>query len=81
MSFFFHTTGFNQIQGRHGDALFIRAMADYSGENDNELTFKKDDVLYIEDTMCNGVLGIWSAWLLDTDGQKTVRGQIPSKSK
>ena len=56
-------------------------MADYSGDNDNELTFKKDDVLYIEDTMCNGVLGVWSAWLLDTDGQKTVRGQIPSKSK
>ena len=78
---YYPLTEFKRIQGRHGDSLFIRAMTDYTGDNDNELSFKKEDVLYIEDTLCSGVLGVWSAWRLDLDGQKTVHGQIPSRSK
>lgn len=45
------------------------------------LRFHKDDILYVDNTMYNGVPGQWSAWLVDRDGQKGTWGVIPSKYK
>jgi hypothetical protein len=44
-----------------------------------ELSFKKDDILYVDDTLPQGVFGSWMAWQLDENAQKIQRGQIPSK--
>ena len=47
----------------------------------SQLTFEKDDILYIDNTMYNGVPGHWSAWLVDNEGNRTRWGIIPSKYK
>lgn len=46
---------------------------------EHELSFKKDDILYVDDTMPQGSFGSWMAWQLDENAQKMQRGQIPSK--
>ncbi|XP_022100420.1 disks large homolog 5-like isoform X2 [Acanthaster planci] len=71
---------FNKIRDQHGDSLYVRALVDYQAEVEDQLTFRKDDILYVDDTMYNGTLGVWSAWLLDPIGKKTRRGKIPSKA-
>ncbi|XP_038060075.1 disks large homolog 5-like isoform X2 [Patiria miniata] len=71
---------FNKIKDQHGDSMYIRAMVDYQAETEDQLTFRRDDILYVDDTMYNGVVGVWLAWLLDPVGKKTRMGQIPSKA-
>lgn len=48
-------------------------------ETEQDLSFKKDDILYVDDTLPNGNFGTWMAWQLDENAQKMQRGQIPSK--
>lgn len=47
----------------------------------SQLAFRKDDILFIDNTMYNGVPGNWSAWIVDVDGKRTQWGIIPSKYK
>ena len=47
----------------------------------HQLTFRKDDILFIDNTMYNGTPGHWSAWLVDVDGQRGEWGVVPSKYK
>ncbi|XP_037610928.1 disks large homolog 5-like isoform X2 [Sebastes umbrosus] len=67
------------IKESPGDGFFIRALYERVGEVEQELSFKKDDILYVEDTLPNGNFGYWMAWQLDENAQKLVKGQIPSK--
>ena len=46
-----------------------------------QLGFKKDDILYVDNTMYNGVPGNWSAWVVDVEGKRGQWGIIPSKYK
>uniref|UniRef100_A0A669BYQ5 Discs large MAGUK scaffold protein 5 n=1 Tax=Oreochromis niloticus TaxID=8128 RepID=A0A669BYQ5_ORENI len=62
-----------------GDGFFIRALYERVAEMEQELSFKKDDILYVEDTLPNGNFGFWMAWQLDESAQKLEKGQIPSK--
>ncbi|XP_067433166.1 disks large homolog 5-like isoform X2 [Thunnus thynnus] len=62
-----------------GDGFFIRALYERVAEVEQELSFKKDDILYVEDTLPNGNFGYWMAWQLDENAQKLEKGQIPSK--
>jgi len=48
-------------------------------EVEQHLSFKKDDILYVDDTLPQGNFGCWMAWQLDENAQKLERGQIPSK--
>lgn len=48
-------------------------------EVDEDLSFKKDDILYVDDTLPKGNFGYWMAWQLDENAQTLARGQIPSK--
>lgn len=57
----------------------VRALYDRVAEVEQELSFKKDDILYVEDTLPNGIFGYWVAWKLDENAQKLKTGQIPSK--
>ncbi|XP_058155285.1 disks large homolog 5 isoform X5 [Dasypus novemcinctus] len=70
---------FTRIKGLPGDSFYIRALYDRLAEVEHELSFKKDDILYIDDTLPQGTFGYWMAWQLDENAQKIQRGQIPSK--
>lgn len=56
-----------------------RALYDRLAEVEQDLSFKKDDILYVDDTLPQGNFGCWMAWQLDENAQKLERGQIPSK--
>ncbi|XP_047992200.1 disks large homolog 5 isoform X2 [Leguminivora glycinivorella] len=45
------------------------------------LWFRKDEVLFVDNTLFNGAPGLWRAWQLDCKGQKRHWGTIPSKFK
>ncbi|XP_019730066.1 disks large homolog 5-like [Hippocampus comes] len=62
-----------------GDGFFIRSLYERVADVEQELSFKKDDILYVEDTLPNGNFGYWTAWHLDEKAQKMEKGQIPSK--
>ncbi|XP_007539457.1 disks large homolog 5 isoform X3 [Erinaceus europaeus] len=70
---------FTKVKGLPGDSFYIRALYDRLAEVEHELSFKKDDILYIDDTLPQGTFGSWMAWQLDENAQKIQRGQIPSK--
>uniref|UniRef100_A0A4W3HCB9 Discs, large homolog 5b (Drosophila), tandem duplicate 1 n=1 Tax=Callorhinchus milii TaxID=7868 RepID=A0A4W3HCB9_CALMI len=70
---------FNRIKDEPGDGFFIRALYDRVAEVEHDLSFKKDDILYVDDTLPQGNFGYWMAWQLDENAQKLERGQIPSK--
>ncbi|XP_015237899.1 PREDICTED: disks large homolog 5-like isoform X1 [Cyprinodon variegatus] len=67
------------IKASQGDGFFIRALYERVAEAEQELSFKKDDILYVEDTLPNGNFGYWMAWQLDENAQRLGKGQIPSK--
>ncbi|XP_057272326.1 disks large homolog 5 isoform X6 [Pezoporus wallicus] len=70
---------FNKIKDLPGDGFYIRALYDRLAEVEQDLSFKKDDILYVDDTLPQGNFGCWMAWQLDENAQKLERGQIPSK--
>lgn len=74
---------YNGIKDQPGDSYYVKAMFDRVPDSSDPLLlrFKKDDILYVDNTMYNGVPGHWSAWLVDQDGQKGTWGVIPSKYK
>lgn len=49
------------------------------GEADGDLSFKKDDILFVDESLPKGSFGTWMAWQLDENAQQIQRGQIPSK--
>lgn len=57
----------------------IRALYDRVGEAEGDLSFKKDDILYVDESLPKGSFGTWMAWQLDENAQQIQRGQIPSK--
>lgn len=59
--------------------LSFRALFDHVGDLEQELSFKKDDILYVDDTLPRGNFGYWLAWQLDENAQKLMRGHVPSK--
>lgn len=75
--------GYNDIKDKPGDSFYIRALFERSEEMGDalQLRFRKDDVLYVDNTMFNGVPGHWRAWLVDQDGNRQQCGIIPSKYK
>ncbi|GLV34490.1 Discs large 5 [Carabus blaptoides fortunei] len=75
---------YNEIKDKPGDSLYVRCGFDRSGSeltDSLQLCFNKDDVLYVDNTMFNGVPGHWRAWRLDGEGHRHQCGIIPSKYK
>ncbi|CAG9767331.1 unnamed protein product [Ceutorhynchus assimilis] len=75
---------YKEIKDNPGDSLYVRCGFDRSGNeltDPPQLTFNKDDVLYVDNTMFNGVPGQWRAWRLDGEGHRQLCGVIPSKYK
>ncbi|XP_072165005.1 disks large homolog 5-like [Diadema setosum] len=71
---------FNRIQSRHPDKLFIKALIDNPSEKEGHFSFKRDDIMMVDDTMYKGVMGTYNVWLIDQEGHKKKCCQIPSKS-
>ena len=60
------------IKDQPGDSYYVRAMFDRLPDpqaGPHQLSFRKDDILFIDNTMYNGVPGHWSAWLVDLGKQ------------
>ncbi|KAF5296629.1 hypothetical protein FQA39_LY12457 [Lamprigera yunnana] len=75
---------YNEVKDKPGDSLYIRCLFDRSGSeltDSLQLCFNKDDILYVDNTMFNGVPGHWRAWKLDSEGHRQQCGIIPSKYK
>ncbi|XP_066550032.1 disks large homolog 5a isoform X3 [Amia ocellicauda] len=70
---------FDRIKDTPGDGFYIRALYDRVAEMEQDLSFKKDDILYVDETLPKGNFGYWMAWQLDENAQKLERGQVPSK--
>ncbi|XP_060084116.1 disks large homolog 5-like [Ylistrum balloti] len=69
------------IREQPGDLFYMRAHFDRPAENEGELSFYKDNVLMVENTMHGGVAGSWFGWLVDDDCNKIKSGTIPSKER
>lgn len=76
----YNITKYNSVQGLNGDAVYIRALVDFTGKLEEQLSFKKDDILFVSNTLYNNDLGMWGAHHVDDYGKKTISGCIPSKS-
>lgn len=70
---------FSLMKDSAGDGFYIRALYERVAEAGLDLSFKKDDILYVDDSLPRGSFGTWLAWQLDENAQKIQRGQIPSK--
>uniref|UniRef100_H3CT92 Discs, large homolog 5a (Drosophila) n=1 Tax=Tetraodon nigroviridis TaxID=99883 RepID=H3CT92_TETNG len=70
---------FSVMKDLPGDGFYIRALYERVGEADGDLSFKKDDILFVDESLPKGSFGTWMAWQLDENAQKIQRGQIPSK--
>ncbi|XP_063844799.1 disks large homolog 5-like isoform X5 [Scylla paramamosain] len=74
---------YEEIQDQPGDSFYIRAKFDRLGDagDPSDLRFRKEDILYVDNTMFNNVPGLWRAWVVDEDGHKRQWGTVPSKDK
>ncbi len=70
------------------DSFYVRSAftrlpdpAGDSGSSPPQLAFRRDEILYVDNTMYAGVPGHWSAWTVDQDGKRTRWGIVPSKYK
>ncbi|RUS73670.1 hypothetical protein EGW08_018576, partial [Elysia chlorotica] len=78
---FYNFAKFNKIRKMPCDSFYIRANFERPLENGDglDLAFRRDDVLYVEDSLYRGQLGSWFAWLLDPQGNKLHAGVVPSR--
>ncbi|XP_041982203.1 disks large homolog 5 isoform X2 [Aricia agestis] len=78
---------YHEVKDKPGDALYVRAGFDRSAAalgldaDEYALWFRRDEVLFVDNTLYNGAPGLWRAWQLDSKGLKRQWGTIPSKFK
>ncbi|XP_060804907.1 disks large homolog 5 [Amyelois transitella] len=81
---------YHEVKDKPGDAFYIRAGFDRGNKytatgldtlDENALWFRKDEVLFVDNTLYKGAPGLWRAWQLDCKGAKQRWGTIPSKFK
>lgn len=75
-------TAYSEIKDQPGDCFYVKALFTKVDQSEpTELRFQKDDILYVDNTLYNNMLGQWGAWLVTEDGHKRIWGTIPSKDK
>lgn len=72
---------FLRTESQSGDGFYVRTLYNRQATSNNELSFKRGDILFIENTVLNGRIGTWWAYLVNENGDKLKCGTIPSKSK
>ena len=58
-----------------------RVHFDYEKMKENELSFQREDVFHIWDTMQDGVIGSWRAQAITKTGKEAEMGIVPNKSR
>ncbi|KAI8439755.1 hypothetical protein MSG28_013443, partial [Choristoneura fumiferana] len=70
---------YHDIKDKPGDAFYIRAGFDRCAKitsigvdtiDEYSLWFRKDEVLFVDNTLFNGAPGLWRAWQLDCKGRR-----------
>ncbi|KAI8439753.1 hypothetical protein MSG28_013443 [Choristoneura fumiferana] len=73
---------YHDIKDKPGDAFYIRAGFDRCAKitsigvdtiDEYSLWFRKDEVLFVDNTLFNGAPGLWRAWQLDCKGGEAQR--------
>uniref|UniRef100_A0A915I813 Uncharacterized protein n=1 Tax=Romanomermis culicivorax TaxID=13658 RepID=A0A915I813_ROMCU len=77
----FNEAKYQKCKTGAGDSFYIQVNVERKAENNDELSYKVGDVLRVDNTVFNGVTGLWRAWLIDQEGREISCGIIPSKSK
>lgn len=78
---YYNPKRYQQIQETTiGDSFYIKVSFDRPSI-DGSLAFAKNNVLYVDNTMYQGVPGVWGAWSVNAFGEKDKFGVIPSKYK
>lgn len=72
---------YNRVQGLYGDAVYVRCLVDFVGKDDEQLSFNRDDILFINNTMHHHKLGTWDAQCVNEHGKTNRGGLIPSKTR
>ena len=75
----FLSSEYNKILNVPGDSFYIRANFDRLADVETELSFQKEDILLVENTLYQGNIGLWFAWLVDYEAKKVREGTIPSR--
>ncbi|XP_059176195.1 disks large homolog 5-like isoform X2 [Physella acuta] len=76
---FYNMAKYKKIQHGPCDSFYIRANFERTSEREEELSFHKDDILYVENSLYKQQLGTWYAWLVNDQGNKVKAGIIPSR--
>ncbi|XP_033106824.1 disks large homolog 5-like isoform X2 [Anneissia japonica] len=76
----YNVAKFNKIQEQPCDSFYIEAQCRYAADNENFLSFKKGTILFVDDTMANGEIGLWHSWIVEENGQKIKHGHILGKT-
>ncbi|KRY37187.1 Disks large -like protein 5, partial [Trichinella spiralis] len=74
-------SGYQKCKRGAGDSFYVRVTVDRQAENTDELSFRSGDILRVDNTVFNGVAGLWRAWLVDQEGRERSCGIIPSKNR
>lgn len=77
----FFVVEYQKCKAGAGDSFYVRVLVDRQAENIDELSYKAGDILRVDNTVFNGVTGLWRAWLVDQEGRERSCGVIPSKTK
>ncbi len=72
---------YRSVAEQPGDGFYVRAEFDWQDSDPKSLSFSRQDILYIDNTMLNGVPGQWRAWLVDDRGKRVRSGAIPSEAQ
>ncbi|XP_071829288.1 disks large homolog 5-like isoform X3 [Apostichopus japonicus] len=76
----YNITKYSRVQGLYGDAVYVRCLVDFVGKDDEQLSFNRDDILFINNTMHHHKLGTWDAQCVNEHGKTNRGGLIPSKT-
>ena len=61
--------------------IVFRAQFQYTGGDDDELSFRRGEVFHVLDTMNGGTIGSWRAQRVLQSGAETEVGIIPNKCR
>lgn len=73
------STEYTKILTMPCDNFYIRANFDRLSDMDEELSFHRDDILFVDNSLYKNQLGTWFAWLVNDQGTKLKGGIIPSR--
>ncbi|XP_033100588.1 tight junction protein ZO-1-like isoform X2 [Anneissia japonica] len=69
------------MQSGKGDDFYVRTHFNYEGQRPEEITFFKNNIFRVIDTMYEGMVGWWYVLKIGHDEHEEARGIIPNNSR